>query len=148
MIGVNYTVATSYASCYASSSKRQSTDLFVFDTLSFQMCLQITYSRGFILYRHVDCICSIFLHSVFSNMSSNDVHAGMHSCTDCNFLVFTHCVFSYVFLSHWGQSMLCHIRCIFLTFLYSVSSNVSSNCLLELMQYHTGCICVCKLLFI
>ena len=61
----------------------------------------------------IGCICSIFLHCVFSNVSLKQMHEGMHNHTGCICLTFLHCVFL----------------------------NESLDIPLEKRHIHTGCIC-------
>ena len=62
---------------------------------------------------HIDCICTAFLLSEFSNVFSNCLPEQMHS----------------------------HIGCICAVFLRSGFSNVSSNQSPEQTRSHIGCIC-------
>ena len=66
------------------------------------------------MHSRIGCICLIFLHYVFSNVSTNCLGQRMQSHAGCTCLAFLHCVFS----------------------------NVSSNCLNERMQNHIGYICL------
>ena len=75
----------------------------------------------------VGCICLIFLHCVFSNVSSNCLHQRMHSHIGCICLTFLHCVFSNVSSNRLYVRMHSHIGCICWTFLHCAFSNVSSK---------------------
>ena len=81
--------------------------------------------------RHTDCICLIFLHCVFSNVSSDRPHVKRHIYIGCICLTFLHCVFSNVTSMHSDQRMHSHIACICLIFLLCAFSDVSSNFLHE-----------------
>ena len=45
------------------------------------------------MHNHTGCICLIFLHCAFSNVSSNGLPERMHSHIGCISLTFLHCVF-------------------------------------------------------
>ena len=90
---------------------------------------------------HIGCICSAFLHYVFSNVSSNCLPERMHNHIGCICLTFLHCVFSNVSIKNLYQSRQSHIGCICLTFLHCAFSNVSSKHQLQMMQSHIGCNC-------
>ena len=89
---------------------------------------------------HIDCICTPFLHCVFSYAPSKNWHKRMQSHTGGICLTFLHRVSSYVSSNCLHLRMHSHICCICLTFLHCVFSNVSSNCLHDWMHSHTGCI--------
>ena len=83
------------------------------------------------MHSHIGCICSTFLHCVFSNVFSNCLPERMHNHIGYICLTFLHCAFSNVSLNCLPEWRHNHIGCIFLTFLHCVFSNVSSNDLLE-----------------
>ena len=92
-------------------------------------------------HNYIGCICLAFLHYVFSNVSSNCLPERMHNHIGCICLTFLHCVFSNVSIKNLYQSRQSHIGCICLTFLHCAFSNVSSKHQLEMMQSHIGCNC-------
>ena len=84
--------------------------------------------------RCTGCICLIFLHCVFSNVSSNHLHEMRHNHIGCICLTFPQCAFSNVSSNRLPGRMHNHIGCIFRTFLHCVFSNVSSKRLPEKQQ--------------
>ena len=94
------------------------------------------------MHSHIGCICSTFLHCVFSNESLTCVHERMHNHTGCICLTFHRHVFSNAPSRHLHKMMHSHTDCIYLTFLQCAFSNESSNCPHDQMQNHTGYICL------
>ena len=88
------------------------------------------------------CIYMVFLHCVFSNVSSNDLHQRMHSHTGYIYLTFLHCAFSNASSNRLHDTTHSHTGCICVTFLHCALSNVSSNRLPEKRHSHIGCICL------
>ena len=84
---------------------------------------------------HIGCICLIFLHCAFSNVSSMNLDQSMHNHIGCICLIFLHCAFSNVSSKRLHKKMQSHIGSICLTFLYCAFSNVSSNCLLHRLHF-------------
>ena len=89
---------------------------------------------------HIGCICLVFLHCAFSNVSSNFLPENRQSCIGCICWTFLHCAFSNVPSNCLHQRMHSHIGCICLTFLHCVFSNESSNAMPAMMLSQTGCI--------
>ena len=67
------------------------------------------------LHIHTDRICLIFLHCVFSNVSSNGLPEKRHSHIGCICLTFLHCAFSNVASNCLHEKWHSHIDCIYLT---------------------------------
>ena len=89
----------------------------------------------------IGCICSTFLHCVFSNVSSNCLPERNHSYTGCICSIFLQWGFSNVSSNRLLERMHSHTGCICSTFLQCVFSNESSNRLPGKMHDYTGCIC-------
>ena len=91
---------------------------------------------------HIGCICVWLLQCVFSNELSNGLIDRIHSHIGCICVTFS------IMYFQMSPQMACKRRCIItliaLVWLFSqcVFSCVSSNCLLERMESHTGCICL------
>ena len=92
---------------------------------------------------HSGGICLVFLHCVFSNVTSVHLDQSRHSHNPCICLVFLHCVFSNASSNCLPERMHSHICCICLSFPHCVFSNVSSNGLPERMQIHTVVVVYC-----
>ena len=80
------------------------------------------------MHYYTSCICSTFLHCVFSNDSSNRLFGKMHSHTGCICSTFLHyCVFKWALKSHiWEDAS--HTGCIHWIRIHS-------------LHCHTGCFC-------
>ena len=94
------------------------------------------------MHNRTDCICLIFLHCTFSNVSSNGLPEKRHSRIGCICLNFLHCAFSNVSANRLPEWMQSHTGCICLAFLQCGFSKVSSNGLHEKMHNHTSCNCL------
>ena len=117
------------------------------------------------MHNHTGCICLVFLHSAFSNVSSNFLPENRHSHTGYICLVFLHCALPDASSNGLPEKMQSYIGCICLTFphyglsnvdsksldqsrhshidcTFDVFSNVLSKRLHEKMHNHTGCICL------
>ena len=88
---------------------------------------------------HIGCICFVFLHCEFSNVSLKRPPEKRQSYI--GYICFTclHCAFSKVSSNCLSEKMHSHTGCICLTFLHCVFSNVSSNYLYERIHDYTGC---------
>ena len=60
---------------------------------------------------HIGCICLIFLHCAFSDVSSNRLPEKMHSHIGCICLTFLHCAFLNASSKHQLKKMQSHIGC-------------------------------------
>ena len=73
---------------------------------------------------HIGCICTAFLHCVFSHVFSNYLPDRMHSHIGYICLTFLHCAFSKLFSNWMAGNMQSYIGYIYLNFLHCAFSNV------------------------
>ena len=90
---------------------------------------------------HINCICSAFLCSVFSNVSSNYLPLRMHIHIGCICMVFLQNELAYVSSSCLPEQMQSYIGCICVISLQCDFLSVYLKCLPALMQNHIGRIC-------
>ena len=89
---------------------------------------------------HIGCICRVFLHCVFSNVTSVHLDQSRHSHTSCICLTFLHCAFSNESSSCLPERLQIYTDSIYLIFFHYGFSYVTSHCLPERMHVHIGCI--------
>ena len=113
--------------------------VWLFSHVCLQMFAQTACRRGYI--NTMVAFIGLF-STVGSQDEINCLPPTMHSRIGSICLIFLHCVFSNVSTSCLGQRMQSHTGCTCLAFLRCVFSNVSSNCLNDRMQNRIGCICL------